>query len=312
MFSIIVPCYNLEDYIQISIESVLNQTYSNFELILVNDGSVDNTLNILKSYEKQYERIVIIDKENGGVSSARNRGLEIARGEYIYFLDGDDTVESNLLENAKEFFDRNSNVDIFSFGFNIIDENNNILKSHVFANHGEKIIDSNQFLSLYFNKRIRQCMCSFIVKKDLLINNNLKFSKDIAYGEDQEMQLKAIFHSNKIYYDSKCYFHYLKRNDSAVNKKINIKRIDLIKSFERLKLYFENHNIKEVILSDLNNYIGIIFLFLLKEGKQKQGDTLYFDELNKYVYHLKNVSFSFSKYGIINFIFSKIYLNIFS
>ena len=111
MFSIIIPVYNLSDYIKETINNILNQKYKNFELILINDGSTDNTPNILKKFSNKYKNIKMFNKKNGGVSSARNLGLKKANGKYIYFLDGDDKIENDLLSNAYSKL-KNNNIDI--------------------------------------------------------------------------------------------------------------------------------------------------------------------------------------------------------
>ena len=98
--SVIIPCYNVENYVARCLDSVINQTYNNLEIICVNDGSTDNTLAILKDYAKKDSRIKIIDKKNGGLSSARNAGIEVASYEYVVFLDSDDWIEPNTYELA--------------------------------------------------------------------------------------------------------------------------------------------------------------------------------------------------------------------
>ena len=95
--SIIVPIYNAQDYIQVSLDSLLKQNYDDYEIICVNDGSTDNTLSILMEYEKKNSRIRLIDKENGGVSSARNIGIQSACGKWIWFVDSDDYIPFNCL-----------------------------------------------------------------------------------------------------------------------------------------------------------------------------------------------------------------------
>ena len=96
--SVVVPVYNVRDYLRKNIESILNQTFRDFELILVNDGSKDDSLDILREYEKKDDRITVIDKPNGGLSDARNAGMQIATGKYIQFIDSDDFIEPELLE----------------------------------------------------------------------------------------------------------------------------------------------------------------------------------------------------------------------
>jgi len=110
LVSIITPVYNAQKYIAQAINSVLSQTYKNWELIIINDGSSDNTEDIINSFCD--ERIIVISQSNGGVSSARNRGLEIARGEYITFLDGDDILPINSLKVRVDYLEKNPNIDL--------------------------------------------------------------------------------------------------------------------------------------------------------------------------------------------------------
>ncbi|MCH4207889.1 MAG: glycosyltransferase, partial [Solobacterium sp.] len=102
--SVVVPVYNVEDYLAKCIESILNQTFKDFELILVNDGSTDHSLDVIRKYEQLDERIKVVNKPNGGLSDARNAGMAIARGVYIDFVDSDDSIEPDLLKECMEKF----------------------------------------------------------------------------------------------------------------------------------------------------------------------------------------------------------------
>lgn len=308
MFSIIIPCYNIEEYIASTIKSVLNQSYQNWELILVNDGSKDNTLNIIKEFKKKEKRITVINQNNKGVSSARNIGLKKAEGEFIFFLDGDDFIRPDLLFKANKIFNENPDVDIFSFGFNIVNKKNQVIKSYTYDDKDGHIFSSNDFMNLYLTKKIRQTMCSFIVKKEVLDKNKIYFSKNISYGEDQEVQLKSVFHSNKIFYSSKPFFEYLQRENSAVNNNISIKRIDLIKVISSLREYFMSNKIDNELLKDLNNYLSMIFIFLFREGVKQNATSFYFKKLASYSNVLKKTSINFTKYGVINYFASRLYL----
>ena len=113
--SIIIPCYNVEKYIDECINSVLEQDVNSYEILLINDGSTDNTLNILESYRKN-SKIKVINQQNGGLSKARNIGLLNAKGEYILFLDSDDFIEKKSLNKILEFIKKNS-LDILAFNF---------------------------------------------------------------------------------------------------------------------------------------------------------------------------------------------------
>ncbi len=124
MFSIIVPIYKVESYIKECIETVVNQNYDNYELILVDDGSPDNSGRICDEYKKKYSNIVVIHKENGGISDARNAGIKAAKGKYIMFLDGDDTLNAGVLQKIANILDEEE-VDILSGNYNIYGSESN-------------------------------------------------------------------------------------------------------------------------------------------------------------------------------------------
>ena len=112
-FSIIIPVYNSEKYLEACISSIINQNYQNFELILVDDGSTDNSASILKKYSKLDERVKTVYKENGGVSSARNTGIDTSKNDYIIFVDSDDILEKNTLDYYNKLVNENIGVDFF-------------------------------------------------------------------------------------------------------------------------------------------------------------------------------------------------------
>lgn len=116
-FSIIVAVYNIEKYINQCIESIINQTYSEIEIILVNDGSTDNSLHILQEWKQKDNRIKIINKKNGGLSSARNEGLKVATGEYVAYIDGDDWVSPKMFEKLSQKINQFAKPDIVTFSY---------------------------------------------------------------------------------------------------------------------------------------------------------------------------------------------------
>ena len=118
-FSVIIPCYNVEKYIENTVQIVLNQTYKDFEVILIDDGSKDSTLAILNNLKETDDRIKVFTQPNKGVSYTRNRGIDIAKGEYIYFLDADDEIKNTLFEEADKALIKKS-IGVFSFGYKVI------------------------------------------------------------------------------------------------------------------------------------------------------------------------------------------------
>ena len=193
MYSIIVPIYKVEDYLTKCIESILAQTYKNFELILVDDGSPDNCPKICDEYAQKDNRVKVVHKENGGLVSARKAGLEIALGDYICFVDGDDFISSDMLENYENVLS-NNNADMICTGYskyysedkivsvpqNITDGfyDKNDLKSQLYP----KMLSDKPFYSFFvqptiWSKCIKKCIAVSIYKN---INNNISLGEDVA------------------------------------------------------------------------------------------------------------------------------------
>lgn len=158
-FSIIIPVYNLEDYLYRCLESVLNQAYNDFEIILINDGSDDNSLNIIEEFKNQYSsKIKVISQVNQGVSSARNKGLQEAEGEYIIFIDGDDYIDSNHLSNILEYIGKSKNSFILNSLFVETGETTWVIpkpsKNYDCSFYGTlmNILDNHRYQGFLFNK----------------------------------------------------------------------------------------------------------------------------------------------------------------
>ncbi|WP_294066082.1 glycosyltransferase family 2 protein [uncultured Fusobacterium sp.] len=291
-FSIIIPCYNIEKYISKTLKNVLAQTFQNFEIILINDGSEDNTGKILDSYSNKDNRIRVIHKENEGVSEARNVGIKNAKGEYIYFLDGDDLIENTFLERANEVL-KNNKIEIFSFGFNMIFENGKIKRKYSSEKYDNKIIRSKKFLSLFFNKKVGQNMCSFIVKKDI-IENKIFFTKGLERGEDLEFQIKMLLRDVNLFYDKTPFFKYVSRNGSVVQSKVKLNIFNFLEVLEKFRKEIKDENLKK----DLEYFFITYYFYTIKEMAIKGYTEETYNQailiLKKYEYILNKLKFNFS------------------
>ncbi len=188
-YSVIVPIYNREKSIKKCIDSILRQSEKDFELILVDDGSTDNSLNICKDFEKTDNRIIVIHKENGGVSSARNAGIDVARGKYVVFVDSDDYVDNNYLD----VFDK-SNADFKISGVIRVNEKRKLsIKNKIAKNSNEEIIEFLQ--GIYSSQPVGKCFNNSLIKK-----YNIKFNESFDYGEDSLFCAEYIKHSETIEY----------------------------------------------------------------------------------------------------------------
>lgn len=225
LISVIIPVYNVENYLARCLDSIINQTYKNLEILCINDGSTDNSLKILKQFQLLDSRIRIISHNNRGLSYTRNVGIEISTGEYISFIDSDDWIDLNFYEKAVNNL-INFNADI-CFG-NMQDAPLNTFKT----------VD-NDFKVLDFSKKIELCkngsVCDKLYKRELFEANNLRFIEGKFY-EDNIVTLKLMFFSKIVITDKSINYYYF-RNENSIcrnkntdyEKKRNIDRIFMVK-----------------------------------------------------------------------------------
>lgn len=223
LISIIIPCYNCETYIKETIKSLKNQSSKNFEVIFINDGSVDETANIISNEIKLIDiKCKLINKKNEGVSVARNTGLKAANGDYVYFLDGDDSVESNFIEEISKILNNKKELDILFFGYRRIYKNKIIE-----LNNSGNINDKKHILEEMLKNKFNFHMCSVIFKKDLLEKHSISFIRGRTYGEDHEFIIAALMNSTDVLCINNIFFNYCIRDNSAVGK-FTLKRLDSV------------------------------------------------------------------------------------
>ena len=218
-FSVIVPIYKVEEYLRTCIESVLNQTFSDFELILVDDGSPDKCPEICDEYAKRDERIKVVHKENGGLVSARQAGIKVAEGLYIFNLDGDDSICEDALESAHKIINE-TNADIVSFCYrhctngqigDVVEEN--VLeglynKSQIEERIYPKLLsDKNMEHIFYF-------LWGKAIKKDLVLKHQLNVNPAISLGEDLSCMVPCYLEAQSVYMSKKAIYLYTIRTDS--------------------------------------------------------------------------------------------------
>lgn len=223
MISVIIPCYNLENYIFRAIESIINQTYKDIEIIIVDDGSLDNTFNICEEYVRKYpEKMKVIKQANQGVSAARNNGLFHASGEFICFLDGDDYLHKECFEEVMKKFRDNSALDICAYGFQDVYEDGKISGQYEINRiYPERPISGSEALLMKCMRKIWICTGSSVYKKSLLDNNGIVYEKGYKYGEDVNFINKSISYAKEIDYVKKNYFNCLVRIGSATRSGIS-------------------------------------------------------------------------------------------
>lgn len=229
--SIIIPVFNAEDYLNKCLNSILNQTFDDFEVICVNDGSTDNSLEILTEYAKQDKRIKIIDQKNSGTATARKTGLDNSSGEFITFIDNDDWIEPDTykLTLAKMTDD----VDIVCFGANVpVDESLELSEQNL------KIINSTkEYLTPKFKGefpvdiRIFLSLTVFIwdkiFKNSIIKENKIDFLTTLTCScDDANFLYKYLFVNNNIYFFNQCFYNYLQRSSSGMYSRVRKKTIE--------------------------------------------------------------------------------------
>lgn len=245
LISIIVPVYNVEQYLEKCILSILGQTYSNLEIIIVNDGSTDGSDDIIKKYELKDSRIIHINKENGGLSSARNCGIKNASGKYVLFIDSDDFIELDCVEKLYKKITKDKS-DMVIFNSRYVYENGFVKKNTPFINE-DKIVDSKEAIELLLQgRKYKFHAANKFCKLSIIKKNHIIYPEGKIY-EDVLTTYKLILNSKKISLYSCYLYNYLQsRSGSILDCKFNARRFDI---FEAINNIYLNDKIKNYSLS---------------------------------------------------------------
>lgn len=258
--SVIIPVYNVKDYLKECVDSVVSQSYKNLEIILIDDGSTDGSEKICDDYKKLDDRIVVVHKQNGGLASARNKGIEVATGSYLFFIDSDDFIELNTISELYKHSNCGTK-DLVMCNYYRYEEHNKIE------------IDIVPFYNCNNPKCIVTAMptatCK-LIKKSLFVKNNLKFLEG-KYYEDNAIMPYVLSLVNDYSYVQKPFYYYRQRSGSILNKSSYDKKWeDIFIVLEYLSKKFTNNNFDEEL-----EYIYIEYLLhaaSLKLYKFKEGE----------------------------------------
>lgn len=273
LVSIIVPVYKVEEYLDECVESLVNQTYSDIEIILVDDGSPDNCPQICDEWALRDNRIKVIHKANGGVSSARNEGLNVANGDWIWFVDSDDTVSITALEKLTKYVD---DVDLVVF-------NAKVDKLYV--------KDENFFDDYYFKYQFGFEPWNKLYKKSIIDNNNLKFDTQETIGEDLLFNITYYQFAERYKFITEKFYKYRIRESSAMQSN-NEKRLE-----QQLRLYSKIYDIYENELDE--RILAQLYIMHLISGINQCGKQNIDDE------KVKLIEDSVIKYNFSKSVFNK-------
>ena len=282
--SVIVAAYNIQDYIVKCLESIANQTYKNLEAIVVDDGSSDNTGKLADEFAENDNRFTVIHKENGGVSSARNRGIDIASGDFIGFVDGDDTIEVDMYEilvnNAIKY-----DADISHCGYKVIENN----KETLFYGTEKVIIQDRKkgLLDLFKGTLIEPSLCNKIFRGSIV--DDIRLDESIKINEDLYFNVLLFDKSNKSVFEDKAKYYYMKRDNSATTSNINsVRRMtDPLKVYDMIvDLYKCDSEIfpyaKKMQIGRNINIYNLLTLEKKTEFKKLKKEIRKYIKLNKY------------------------------
>jgi glycosyltransferase involved in cell wall biosynthesis len=291
LISIIVPIYKVEKYLEQCIKSLISQTYSNIEIILVNDGSPDSCSHICDEYEKQDIRIKVIHKENEGLVSARKAGIAVANGEYIGFVDGDDWVESKMYEDLM-YYALKYNTDIVAAGYkeeldgNIVEILYNNIPSGYYS---KEDLVKHVYPKMLCNGKFSQFgvfsyLWNKIFKKDVIFNNQMNIDNQIFMAEDAACTYPTLLDANSLYITCSSFYVYRQRVDSMVKSR----NIDTLELNRYKKLY--NHLHKNFTKSEHSSILlPQLDLFLLSLLTTRTGLIFNENEKDNELFVFKNI-----------------------
>lgn len=269
MLSVIIPVYNVEKYLKKSVESVLNQTLKEIEIILVDDGSTDNSGKICDEISTIDKRVKVFHKENGGVSSARNYGIKKCSGEYIYFMDSDDTADSTMLEKMMNSVKKNSDVELVICGYKLL--SNRILQHSI---PGE-IVNDIYYSSDFIEKLICNSLLNPLWNKLFLKSKIGYFDETKSMGEDLLFVINYLNGIRKVEFIDETLYEYVKREGAATST-FKPERIETIVSSYNILSNFLNdsfngkYNKKMIFDKYFNNIDSLLQLPFYKLKRREE------------------------------------------
>lgn len=291
LISVIIPLYNKEKYVAETIKSVLNQTYANFELIIVNDGSTDNSLKVVEKFKDK--RIRIFSKENGGQSNTRNYGIKKSKGAFFTFIDADDMWYKDHLTNLYNVFLQHNDDNIFC------DKYTSDKKTNFLENDTITIIEKNNILNYFYKSQFLFSLCNCLIKKKHIEEYSLNLEEELSIGEDINFILKLNQYS-KIYLINKYGLFYNRDDEDSMMNKLS--------KYRSLPHYFKNVAIDKYTSSEKKEMKKFLQNEYLKIAFQNRDVKMSFQEIKDNIFKINLSILDKIKYLIIRFI-PKILMN---
>ena len=262
--SVIVPVYNVSKYLSSCIDSIINQTYKNIEIILINDGSIDNSGDICDEYQKKDKRIKVIHQKNMGVSSTRNKGIKLSTGEYLTFVDSDDILNENFIELLVSKVNKKTlTLGKISFFENEI-ESDEIKENDIKLNKDNLIILAKMYLI--------NSPCCRLYNREILINNNILFDSKLSLGEDLLFNLEYLKYIENVYIVNQSLYYYRRIDNVSLSSKYtkDMKNIQFL-LFDRFTDFFSKRIKDEEQEKIFDAYrFGMFIIIIHNEFKNKK------------------------------------------
>lgn len=278
--SVIIAIYNVDKYLDKCLNSVVNQTYRSLEIICVDDGSVDNSGKICDEYAVKDSRIKVIHKENGGECSARNVGLEVATGDYISLIDGDDWLELTMYEVLLNNIS-GDDIDISSCGyFKDYGDRTEVIKNELLVS--EEPMPMKDFLKYIYIRDKYRGVASYLwcklINRKIFDERKIRFREDMLICHDQIVASECYMGANRIVYTSKPLYHYLQRENSAVHDaRRRLKNVDACRAYEYIIDLYKKNNIDSFIIDYVKRfyvYHSSVLLKLAFENRVEYSDKI--------------------------------------
>lgn len=276
LISVVLPIYNVQNYLKECIETVIHQTYTNIEVILVDDGSTDDSSKICDAYKQQDERIKVIHKKNGGLSDARNTGLKNAKGKYICFIDSDDYISQTYIEELYHLIEQN-HAQIAMCSFQKVDEKGEIIAKEKIKT---ETLSGIEFLEKLNDRKIFPAsIVAWNKLYDIRLFDNILY----PYGklhEDEYTTYKLCYIADKIAITSSPLYYYRTVQTSIMNRSFNKKRLDIIEALEeRMQFFYEKKEQKLYELAQIQYETTLMIYYIycklhLEHSKEIQEEIL--------------------------------------
>jgi len=321
LVSVILPVYNTSKYLKRCLDSIIKQTYTNLEIIIINDGSTDNSLNICNKYSKNDHRIKIFSQKNKGAYIARNEGLSLATGDWLIFVDSDDWIDIDGIEGLVAMINKYPQIDM-------IRSYNRQVSEEISFHHNNIEPSGRLYLmeELLLNNKVGGFMSSMFLKRSIVNEKNLKFSTehktkmDLVFTFEYVLNCKWILVYDKVFYNYYVRENSLSRSFSYEKSIVHLKASELVYNYSKK---YKNQIIKDYVKKSLNNGLASFYLSIIgllnndeikisnKEIKHTIKEYLRKNNLRFYSLNFKNKIFtiiSYFDYRILKYLFYARYL----